>query len=1097
MLGLQSGKYCIFLSLFLLHFVAPVKAQSYINSTNGGYPYIQHFTAEEYKGAAQNWTIVQANNGFIYVGNNLGVLEYDGANWRLIETPDKGLIRSLTVHHDGSVYVSAIGDLGVLKPDSSGAERFQSLRDLLPPGERTVDDVLRVMSLRDGVYFQTRDRLIRIHEDTSTIWRPSSTITSSFVLDNRVYLKEQERGLVQLKNDTLVVAPGGTTFRNMSVIGVFLYDDTSFLVMTQRNGMFLCGYELESKEPCEVFRPDLLEKLAGIELYAAKKLPDGSFVIGSYGDGLFFMSASGDIKYWLTEEDGLSSNAVSGFGIDREYGLWLATGNGIDRLSLRVPMTYFDETLGFDRMASGDMLRHEGTLYIAAFHGVFALSPDNQRFTRDTFIRDQCPALLSTRQGLLVGCRNGVYNLDRQRKIEAPHDIPTYNMFRPSWDSTRIYLGLRYGMAWLELVNETWTYGGEMDVPTGVYKMMEDSDGRVWISSIKDGVFLVDLKSPADSLRLTRYGPEHGVPPGLLIAEKLAGQVVFKVWDDSGVVIKPVVEGDSIYFVPHEVFEQIPESWDKRILNFVEDDQGRVWIFNREQSNVATPKGDGTYAYEPISLRYAGVYNAYSMFSESGTLWVGSPEGMIRVAKERAVTPGYAFPAFLRQISTPTDRVLFSGGATRQINHVVWPDSIKNLRFSFSAPQFDAPAKTTYRTRLDGLEPSWSAWTNATNRDFTNLSSGDYTFLVQAQNVYGTLSDVGTFSFEILPPWYQTTWAYIILGLLGLGTIVGVVVGYNHLQSRTMRARNKELEALVQERTESLAAAYEESQVMNENLITTNRKLEDQSDQLRKLLEANKEILGITAHDLKNPLGGIIGLAGMVIEDFQEGVDATYESAVNHIPMLKNEAERMLQIIKDLLDKHREGRNVTLTREKAMLADVVSAVLRWNAKEANSKGIELHYHAEANLLVNIDVLAIQRVLDNYVSNAIKYSPVQTNVWIGVEHLTTSEGGAFSKIAVRDEGPGLTEEDKQKVFGKMQRLSAKPTGGEHSTGLGLFIVKKLVEAHGGAVGVDSIHGEGATFWFTLPISDPEEGEKDLALQDRREAVYNGRDKRVSR
>ena len=280
----------------------------------------------------------------------------------------------------------------------------------------------------------------------------------------------------------------------------------------------------------------------------------------------------------------------------------------------------------------------------------------------------------------------------------------------------------------------------------------------------------------------------------------------------------------------------------------------------------------------------------------------------------------------------------------------------------------------------------------------------------------------------------------------------------------------------------SLSAAYEESTVINDNLIATNKSLEERSDQLREALEKNKEILGITAHDLKNPLGGIIGLAEIVLVDMEEGIEATYDSALDNIPLLKEEAERMLQIITDLLDKQREGEEIVLKREKVILSDVVSAVVRWNTKQALNKSIQIHYNTDKIAIVNIDVSAIQRVLDNYVSNAVKYSQPGAHVWIDVYSNKSGKDGTIDmvKVTVRDEGPGLTEEDKQKVFGKMQRLSAKPTGGEHSTGLGLFIVKQLVEAHGGMVGVESVQGEGACFWFTLPEYDIIEAEQDIVF-----------------
>jgi signal transduction histidine kinase len=111
-------------------------------------------------------------------------------------------------------------------------------------------------------------------------------------------------------------------------------------------------------------------------------------------------------------------------------------------------------------------------------------------------------------------------------------------------------------------------------------------------------------------------------------------------------------------------------------------------------------------------------------------------------------------------------------------------------------------------------------------------------------------------------------------------------------------------------------------------------------------------------------------------------------------------------------------------------------------------------------------MRIEEVIDNLVSNAIKYSPHNKKISIFVRHITGDHNQKFVQFEVKDEGPGLSEQDKTKVFGSFQRLSARPTGGESSTGLGLSIVKQLVELHDGKIWVDSKQGSGSSFSFIL-------------------------------
>ena len=285
-------------------------------------------------------------------------------------------------------------------------------------------------------------------------------------------------------------------------------------------------------------------------------------------------------------------------------------------------------------------------------------------------------------------------------------------------------------------------------------------------------------------------------------------------------------------------------------------------------------------------------------------------------------------------------------------------------------------------------------------------------------------------------------------------------------EMNTLLAKQK---GLIENQKIKLEETIAELSLVNHNLVEANVSLENRTQQLYATLEANNEILKVTAHDLKNPLCGIIGLVDLVMMDSEESYQSAFETVKENIPLVKEEANRMLRIIIELLDKHRAGEQPTLLKERVRLNEIVTRVLRWNTKQAQEKGILLHSHSYSHDMVDVDMISIQRALDNYVSNAIKFSPRNTNVWVDINRTCDDASGKeMVRVSVRDEGPGLSKEDKEKVFGKMQSLSAKPTGKEHSSGLGLYIVKSLVELHDGKVGVESECGKGASFWFAIPM-----------------------------
>ena len=233
---------------------------------------------------------------------------------------------------------------------------------------------------------------------------------------------------------------------------------------------------------------------------------------------------------------------------------------------------------------------------------------------------------------------------------------------------------------------------------------------------------------------------------------------------------------------------------------------------------------------------------------------------------------------------------------------------------------------------------------------------------------------------------------------------------------------------------------------------------------LKKVEEANAfktELLGIAAHDLKNPLQVISGFSSLIDEA------ASLNDAKQYATLIQSSSARMLKLIKDLLETAAlDSGKLDLNKIPVNLADLLRAVAEHNRPNAEKKSQTIELDLEDDL-VEIDLERMREVFENLVSNAVKYSPNGKRIVVGSRRF---ELGV--EVFVKDEGQGLTEEDKQKLFGKFQRLSARPTGGESSTGLGLSIVKQLVELHGGRVWAESDgKNQGTTFFVALPLASP--------------------------
>lgn len=244
--------------------------------------------------------------------------------------------------------------------------------------------------------------------------------------------------------------------------------------------------------------------------------------------------------------------------------------------------------------------------------------------------------------------------------------------------------------------------------------------------------------------------------------------------------------------------------------------------------------------------------------------------------------------------------------------------------------------------------------------------------------------------------------------------------------------------------------------------VRTQLVLKTARDQLRQLAEDKDELLGILAHDLKNYLGGMNVSAGLLYRQLSRFNDERVTQLAENIFRTSGQS---LAFLKEFLANAAADHGFTFNRSAINLGEVAAATARQYEEAAQQKKITIQMDPPPETVLALaDSTALDQVLDNLVSNAVKFSPPRKHVFLSVR-----SAQQHAECVVRDEGPGFSPEDKERMFRRYGRLSARPTGGEPSTGLGLSIVRKLVIGMGGELVCESTPGRGASFIVRLPAT----------------------------
>lgn len=1027
-------------SFLVTGITARVHAQSAESFREAGHYYIDIFEPNDYQAYTQNWAIAQTENGLLYFGNTYGVLEYDGVFWKLIPVTNNTLVRALAKGKDGRIYVGAREEFGVLAPDSVGSLRYHSLLGYLTEDKRDLGDT-QVASAHDGIYFLSGNRLFRYNNQRMDHWSPESWYKTIFTLRDTLYADVEEIGLMKMVGDSLQPIPGGYVFSDKDVQSIHPKGATSYLVVTRAHGLYQC-----TTSSCQPFgTPDVSAQLSRMVPYHRNSmLADSTLVLGTFRGGIAMLNPSGEIMRILTQDDGLPSNTAVAAFIDQEEALWIASDQGIARLSTGLRVTYFDKRSGLIGLPV-NVSRHRGRLYVATTRGLFTLkrSVDGgpATFEQLTTFRP-CWSALPVGASVLASCANRILDVATgTAALTLPQNLRVDYLHRSRADSTYLYIGSWSRLARARQQDDQWVYDDQIDLTHDFRAIAEDGAGHLWFAGVQGhGIAKLEPSSTFAQSQITHFDTTHGVGTVYNEVAHIEDRAYVVSYERGVLTMRN--QGDSTWFEPVSTINAFEQERGNKINAIHPDASNRLWLAAGTSSGIATLHDDGTYSIEPSPIRRATLEDTFDMYPEGDNImWVAGSSGVIRVEMTNWGSVRSSIPVLIRSITTRNDSLLFGGTLSGLESAPIWSSTINSLRFEFASPRYEASRENLYRVKLDGVDDQWSNWHHETTKDYTNLTDGHYVFHVQVKDIKSHVSEETTFRFSILPPWYRTSWAYALWFLLGSGSIVGLVLAYNAYKTRQLKADNLALEQKVAERTRSLKEALQDAEVANQTKST---------------------FLANISHEFRTPLMLILAPLADLIE---ARLGTLSNEALDTVKMIQRNAERLSNLIDELLDLSKlEAGKLDSQQELQDLIPLLTYLHRSFSLLADQKNIDFQFRTEEDQLIfTFDAAQIERVFANLLSNAFKYTAAEGTILLQV---SISKEKNEVKVCVRDSGSGIAKEQIPHIFDRF--YSTQSSTLEPGTGIGLAYAQDLIELHNGRISVESEQGFGSTFTVCLPL-----------------------------
>ncbi|GAA4272049.1 triple tyrosine motif-containing protein [Aquimarina gracilis] len=723
-------------------------------------PPIQNYSPRDYKAENQNWAISQSSDKLIYIANNKGLLEFNGASWKLYSSPNETIMRSVHVVED-RIYSGSFREFGYWKKNEVGALYYTSLSRQIDVKLLEDEEFWNIIDIDDLVIFQSLKRIYiySIKDQSVNIIESNNTITKMFKIGQSVYFQRINQGIFKIKYGQDFLVFDDDVIKNNEVINIFK-SGNELLILTRDNGFYV------SKDNSLVKTNIISNKLlAAVSIYDGIRLKDNSFALGTISHGLIHLNEHGKLIYTIDQNKGLSNNTVLSLFEDVDNNIWLGLDNGIDYINVNSPIKIYNDNKGVLGSVYASAIS-DGNLYLGTNQGLFYKnfkSSDSFEFVKGTEGQVWCLKVINDK--LFCGHNSGTFTIDgnQSRKISNIQGTWVIDRFK---DKPNLLIQANYdGIYILENINNTWQVKNKIEGFNNSSRYFENLENEIFVNHEYNGIYKVNVDSAFTKVKNVFIDSIiKGANSGIV---KYNGEILYAYKNG----IFKYDKGDKKFVrdsLLSSIYTQDEYVSGKLILDQKSND---LWVFTKSNINyvsrgelTTTPKIKKIPLTKEVRNDILG-YENVTRLNNQGAYLIGTTSGYLTINIEGLHSKD--FQVYIGNVvngSTKSNKERIV-----RINKDLDGDfksSENNLKISFYTPEYSKFIKPQYQFQLLGIYDDWSNWSDNPIALFENLPFGEYTFNVRAKMGNKISGNTASYSFKIAKPWYLTNLMLAIYALI-------------------------------------------------------------------------------------------------------------------------------------------------------------------------------------------------------------------------------------------------------------------------------------------------------------------------------------------